>query len=119
MIEKMANDVKDLFVELGNEATIIKTRLKELTINVEKEVNLVIKDYTKVDVKKSRILINSLTYEEILDPENIVKSLAYGENKKVEKIRGWRVLSKTSLEESDIAAKTLKSTKKRPNFLHI
>ena len=63
LIEKMANDVKNLFVELRNEGTIIKTRLKELTSNVEKEVNLVIKDYTKVDLKKSRILINSLTYE--------------------------------------------------------
>jgi len=106
LIEKMANDVKNLFVELGNEGTIIKTRLKELTANVEKEVNLVVKDYTKVDVKKSRILINSLTYEEILESENVIKSLAYGDNLKVDKIRGWRILSKTSLEESDIAALT-------------
>lgn len=106
LIEKMANDVKDFFLELGNEGTILKTRLKELTSNVEKEVNLVIKDYTKVDLKKSRILINSLSYEEILDPENIVRALAYGENTKVEKIRGWRVLSKTSLNESDIAILT-------------
>jgi len=110
LIEKMANDVKNFFVELGNEGTIIKTRLKELTANVEKEVNLVIKDYTKVDLKKSRILINSLTYEEILDSENIIKSLAYGENIKVDKIRGWRILSKTSLEESDIAILTKELT---------
>ncbi|MBM3232074.1 DNA integrity scanning protein DisA [Candidatus Pacearchaeota archaeon] len=106
LIEKMADDVKDLFLELGNEGTIIKTRLKELTTDIEKEINLVIKDYTKVDLKKSRILINSLNYEEILDSDNIIKSLAYGEDKKVEKIRGWRVLSKTSLDESDIAALT-------------
>ncbi|MEK6894257.1 MAG: DNA integrity scanning diadenylate cyclase DisA [Nanoarchaeota archaeon] len=106
LIEKMTNDVKDFFLELGNEGTILKTRLKELTSNVEKEVNLVIKDYTKVDLKKSRILINSLSYEEILDSDNIIKSLAYGENIKVDKIRGWRVLSKTSLDESDIAALT-------------
>jgi diadenylate cyclase len=106
LIEKMANDVKNLFIELGNEGTIIKTRLKELIANVEKEVNLVVKDYTKVDLKKSRILINSLNYDEILDVENIIKSLAYGENTKVDKIRGWRILSKTSLEESDIATLT-------------
>lgn len=110
MIEKMASDIKDLFLELGNEGTIIKTRLKELTANVEKELNLVIKDYTKVDVKKSRILINSLSYEEILDADNIVKALAYGDNTKVDKIRGWRVLSKTSLDESDIATLTKELT---------
>lgn len=106
LIERMADDVRDSFLELGNEGTIIKTRIKELTANVEKEINLVIKDYTKVDLKKSRILINSLTYDELLDSENIIKSLAYGENIKVDKIRGWRVLSKTSLEESDIAMLT-------------
>ena len=104
LIEKMASDIKVL--ELGNEGTIIKTRLKELTSNIEKEINLVIKDYTKLDFKKSRALVNSLSYEELIDSENIIKSLAYETNKKVEKIRGWRVLSKTSLEESDIAMLT-------------
>ncbi len=108
LIEKMANDVKVL--ELGNEGTIIKTRLKELTANIEKEVNLVIKDYTKIDLKKSRILVNGLSYEELIDSENIVKSLAYEIDKKVEKIRGWRILSKTSLEESDIARLTKELT---------
>ena len=104
LIEKMDSEIKVL--ELGNEGTIIKTRLKELTSNIEKEINLVIKDYTKLDFKKSRALVNSLSYEELIDSENIIKSLAYETNKKVEKIRGWRVLSKTSLEESDIAMLT-------------
>ena len=104
LIEKMASDVKVL--ELGNEGTIIKTRLKELTSNIEKEINLVIKDYTKLDFKKSRTLVNGLSYEELIDSENIIKSLAYENNKKVDSIRGWRILSKTSLEESDIAILT-------------
>ena len=106
LIEKIAGDLKELLVEIGSEGTIIKTRLKELLSNVEKETNLVIKDYTKLDIKKSRILINSLTYDELTDISNITKSLAYEEIHKVEKIRGWRILSKTSLQESDIAALT-------------
>ncbi|MBS3082237.1 hypothetical protein J4416_04915 [Candidatus Pacearchaeota archaeon] len=64
------------------------------------------KEYTKLDFKKSRILVNGLSYEELIDSENIIHSLAYENNKKVDSIRGWRILSKTSLEESDIAILT-------------
>jgi DNA integrity scanning protein DisA with diadenylate cyclase activity len=102
----MTTDLKDLLVEIGNEATVIKTRLKELVSNVEEETSLVIKDYTKLDLKKSRVLVNSLNYDELIDMSNIIKSLAYENNLKVDKIRGWRILSKTSLEEQDIALLT-------------
>ncbi|MBS3082167.1 DNA integrity scanning diadenylate cyclase DisA [Candidatus Pacearchaeota archaeon] len=104
LIEKMASNLKEIFVELGNEGIILKTRLKELTANVEKEINLVIKDYTKIDLKKSRTLINGLSYEELVDSENIIRSLSYENNNKIDKIKGWRILSKTSLEDSDIAS---------------
>lgn len=110
LIEKMAYDLRDLLVEIGSEGTIVKTRLKELLANVEKETNLVIKDYTKLDVRKSRILVNSLTYDELIDLKNITQSLAYETTKQVEKIRGWRILSKTSLPESDIAMLTKELT---------
>ncbi|MEK6847127.1 MAG: DNA integrity scanning diadenylate cyclase DisA [Nanoarchaeota archaeon] len=110
LIEKMAQGIKELLVEIGTEGTVIKTRLKELLKNVEKETNLVIKDYTKLNLKKSRLLINSLSYDEIIDAGNIIRSLAYEESHKVEKIRGWRILSKTSLQESDIAMLTKELT---------
>lgn len=110
LIEKMSQDLKDLLVEIGSEGIILKTRLKELLANVEKETDLVIKDYTKLDLKKSRILINSLTYDELTDTENIIRALAYEGTTKVEKIRGWRILSKTSLEEADIALLTKELT---------
>lgn len=106
IIEKIAQDMKPLLVEIGNEGTIIKTRLKELLVNVEKETNLIIKDYTKLDLKKSRVLIDSLSYDELTDSENVISALAYEKNLKIDKIRGWRILSKTSLEEQDIALLT-------------
>ncbi len=110
LIEKMSQDIKEVLVEIGSEGIVLKTRLKELLANVEKETDLVIKDYTKLDLKKSRILINSLTYDELTDTENIIRAMAYEGNTKVEKIRGWRILSKTSLEESDIALLTKELT---------
>ncbi len=110
IIEKMATDLKELLVEIGSEGGVIKTRLKELVSNVEKETSLIIKDYTKLDLKKSRVLVNSLNYDELIDMENVIKSLAYEQNLKVDKIRGWRILSKTSLEEQDIAVLTKELT---------
>ena len=106
LVEKITHDIKPLLVEIGSEAIIIKTRLKELLAVVEKETDLVIKDYTKLDLKKSRVLIDSLSYDELIDSDNILKSFAYDKNLKVDKIRGWRLLSKTSLEQQDIAILT-------------
>jgi len=82
---------------------LLRTRLRDITAGIEKETSLVIKDYTKLDVKKSKVLLESLTYEEILDPENILKAMAYENLVQTMPIKGWRILSKTSLPEQDIA----------------
>lgn len=107
IIEKIAEDTRRYFVELGSEGILLKTRLKELTANVEKEVDLVIKDYSKLGLKKSKMLIGSLNYDEIIDAENIRRALAYEKSArpgKSESSKGWRILSKTSLLEPEIAA---------------
>ncbi len=103
MIQKISEELKKSTVELGNEGTLLKARLKELNIGVEKETALVIKDYTKVDVKKSKVLLDELSYDELLDSEHILGALAYEKLAPIEPIKGWRVLSKTSLAEADIA----------------
>ncbi len=102
-IQKIAEDIQRSLIELGKEGSLLKTRLKELLTDVREETELVIKDYTKLDVKKSRTLLQSLTYEELLDKENIIKSLAYEDHLQHKQIKGWRVLNKTSLAESEIA----------------
>lgn len=103
LIQKITEDLKKTIIELGNEGTLLKTRLKELISGAEKETNLVVKDYTKIDLKKSKALLGSLSYDEILDQENISRALAYENFTRTEPIKGWRILSKTSLPESDIA----------------
>lgn len=104
LIQKISEDLKRYVIELGNEGTLLKTRLKELISGVEKETNLIIKDYTRLDLKKSRILLETLTYDELLNTDNILSVLAYEslQNAPIS-IKGWRMLSKTSLAESDIA----------------
>jgi len=102
-IEKIASDLKKYIVELGNESLLIKARMKELANGIERELSLVIKDYTKVDVTKSKASLSDLSYEELLENDNILSSLGYEGDYLIEPIKGWRILSKTSLPEADIA----------------
>jgi diadenylate cyclase len=103
LIQRIAVDMKRYTIEAGIEGTLLKARVKELTHGVDKETNFVIKDYTRLDVKKSRVLLESLSYDEILDQNNILSMLAYEKLSQNTPIKGWRILSKTSLLESDIA----------------
>lgn len=116
LIQKISEDLKRYVLELGNEGSLIKTRLKELIAGIEKETNLVIKDYTKLDIKKSKILLESLSYDELLDSNNILSVLAY-ETLTQTQIKGWRILSKTSLAESDIA-KIIKESQSLGKAIH-
>lgn len=103
-IQRIAGDLKKYMIELGKEGTLLKVRLRELTKDIEKETELVIKDYTKLNFKRSKMLIDSLAFDEILDNEHILGTLGY--EKSVPQtivIQGWRILSKTSLHESEIA----------------
>ena len=103
MIQKISDDIKKYIVELGNEGTLLKTRLKEIIAGVDKEVNLVIKDYTRLDIKKSKTLLDTLTYDEILESDNMLRVLAYEKAIQLNPIKGWRILAKTTLQEHDIA----------------
>ncbi len=109
IIQKVSNDVQKYIMELGREGIILKTRLKEITHGVEKETDLIIKDYTNVDLKKTRTILNTLSYDQILDSDSILKALAYDMSQQPNQIKGWRILSKTSLSDAEIAA-LVKST---------
>lgn len=103
LVQKISLDLRKNIIELGNEGTLIKTRMKEMVKDVDKEMNLIVKDYTKLDVKKSKFLLETLSFDEILDESNILKALAYEKMSSGNQIKGWRILSKTSLQEPDIA----------------
>src|SRR3989344_5208079 len=103
LIQKISSDLKRYLVELGRENTLLKIRLREITSGVEKETDLVIKDYTSLDLKKSKNILESLSYEEILDSDNVIQVLARESYSMNSPIKGWRVLSRTSLSDAEIA----------------
>ena len=117
MIQKISEELKNTIIELGDEGSLLKARLKELTSGVDKEVNFVIKDYTNLDLKKSKAILDSLSYDELIDSENVLKALAIDSADSVNKIKGWRILSKTSLPEAEIA-KIIKETESLGEAIH-
>lgn len=102
-MEKILDLQEKTFIELGNEASTLKLRIKELMKDVERETDLTIKDYTGIDLKKSKNIINELSYEEILDANNILLALGQRENTHFDSVEGWRLLSKAGISEKEIA----------------
>lgn len=107
IILKIASDLQRYLIELGKEGTLLKTRLKEITFDVEKETDLVIKDYTNHPVKRSKTILEEMSYDDLSEKDNVIKSLNYEKPLRQMPVKGWRVLSKTSLSEADVASLVL------------
>jgi diadenylate cyclase len=104
IILKTSDILRRYLIELGNDGTIIKGRSKEILHGVEREVNHVIQDYTKISFKKSKHLLDILNYDEILDVENIEKALGISKESKEIFPRGHRILSKSGFSEEEIGS---------------
>ncbi len=103
LIQKVVKELERYSIELGGESTLIKISLKEIWMGVEKETDLVIKDYSKVGFKRSIEFLDELTYHEILSEDTIARALGYeSPNFSAGSIKGWRILSKTLLSDDDI-----------------
>jgi len=102
LIQRIASDLKRYSVELGREGTLLRIRLKEISLGIEKETDLVLKDYAKLDLDQTRLVLNALTYDEILDESIICQILGYDNPNANDTIPGWHILMKTSLSEEEI-----------------
>jgi diadenylate cyclase len=101
LIQKIASDLRRYSIELGKEGTLLRIRLKEILSGGEKETDSIIRDYAKLDLEQTKLVLNALSYEEILD-ENVICQIMGYENPNVnDSIAGWHILMKTSLSENE------------------
>ena len=104
LIQKITENLNKYIIELGKSGVLLRVRLKELIKGIEKETDLVMKDYSQLNMKRSKILLQDLSYDEIIDNERIMEILGYGDLiPQSISVKGWRMLSKTCLEDSEIA----------------
>jgi len=102
IILKLSETLKGYVIELGAEGTIVKARLKEILQRVEKNVDEVIKDYSKLGFTKSKKILSVLSYDELLELENIKQCLGLSEESDNVLPKGHRILERTGINERDI-----------------
>lgn len=100
MILKISETLKGYIIELGAEGTIVKSRLREILHRVEKEIDDVIKDYTKLGLSKSKKILSVLSYDELLELENIKQCLGLSEEGDIFS-KGHRTLGRAGISEKE------------------
>ena len=124
MTMRMAEEVKKRIIELGEEGRLVEIQLDELIGGLEKEEELIIKDYCapskKRTLEKVANEIISLEYEELMNEHTIAKLLGYEDFDNFDEVavypKGYRILNKIPRVPSNIVENLVKSFK---TFQHI
>lgn len=101
-VRRISESVKRYLIELGKEGTIVSMRLKELTKNLWRERDLLLKDYFGNKSSRADELLKNINFDFLLETSNI-SGILFGEiHDKPTSPKGLRILSKTELLETDI-----------------
>jgi len=99
IIKRISETVKRYLVELGKEGIIVSMRLKELTRGLDKEEDLLLKDYFGNDAQYAKELLEKMDFDFLLEPLNISRTLFEELHDKKVSPKGIRILSKTDMLE--------------------
>ena len=122
LVMKMVDEVRCMVYELGEEGRLVEMQLEELVGDLEKEENLIIKDYVTKKKKAEKVLkeIIDLEVQNLLNPTTIAKILGYENFENFDEVgvytKGYRILSKVPKMPSNIVDNLIKSFK---SFQHI
>jgi DNA integrity scanning protein DisA with diadenylate cyclase activity len=78
-------------------------RYRELLRGVEKTENEVLRDYAKLSLKKSKTLLENLTFDGLLDTESVARLIFEKPLEENISPRGFRFLSHLTLSEKEIS----------------
>lgn len=101
MIRKMAYIINEYITELGREGIIVRMRMREITKDIDKKQEEIIKDYLQKPTK-IRQFFDNLSFEGLLNAENITNLLFGDSSEKKIVPKGYRLLSKIKLSEVEI-----------------
>ncbi|MEJ2267871.1 MAG: DNA integrity scanning diadenylate cyclase DisA, partial [Nanoarchaeota archaeon] len=91
--------VQRYLIELGREGMIVRMRLKELMGNLQKEEDLILKDYFGKDYSGFLEILEKMDFDFLLEPMNISRMLFEELHDKSISPNGIRILGKTNLLE--------------------
>ena len=98
---QIVNEIEKEIAELGDDGRLVYMQLEQLMAGIEKEEESIIKDYSIVEDKNAEEIIQeiaNLSYEELLNEQNIAKILGYDIFSDFDEAyvytRGYRILNK-------------------------
>ncbi|AQT73724.1 DNA integrity scanning diadenylate cyclase DisA [Streptomyces sp. fd1-xmd] len=105
MVRRIATEIAEYVVELGTDGRLLSLQLDELTVGIEQERELVIRDYVpEPTAKRSRTVdealaeLDALTHPELLELPIVARALGYtGSPETLDSAvspRGYRLLAK-------------------------
>ena len=101
MVMHIVEEIEKQIAELGDDGRLVDMQLEQLLVGLEKEEELIIKDYLIVEDKKVEEIFNeisNLSYEELLKEQNLAKILGYESFADFDEVsvypRGYRILNK-------------------------
>ncbi len=99
MITRTAKMMERYLIELGKEGWIIKMRVRELLKNIDKERELILKDYR---AKEKQDELTEFSFDDLLELENIAKILFSNSLEDKIQAKGYRILNKIDLKKDVI-----------------
>jgi len=116
MIRKMGQIINEYIIELGRDGLIVRMRMREITQGMDKQKDLIIKDYITKSVKAKQFF-DSVSFEELLDLKSMAEVL-FGKSLETSIVpKGYRILSKTNLNNDEIIV-LIKYFKNLEGILH-
>jgi len=102
IIRRISENVKRYLVELGKEGIIVSMRLRELTKNLNKEREGILRDYFGRKYSKMNEILKNMNFDFLIETSNILRVL-FGElHDNPISPKGMRILNKTNLLKKDI-----------------
>jgi diadenylate cyclase len=101
MIRKMAHIINEYITELGREGIIVRMRMREVTKGIDRRQEEIIKDYLQRPTKV-RQFFDNLSFDGLLNAENIANLLFGDSPEKKITPKGYRLLSKVNLSKVEI-----------------
>ena len=99
IMKRISEVVERYLIELGKEGMIVKMRLKELMSGLQKEEELILKDYFGSNHSSSLEILEKMDFDFLLEPMNISRLLFEELHDKTISPKGVRLLGKTNLLE--------------------
>lgn len=103
IMSRIAETIRKYIIELGTEGNLVKLLFKEIIKDVEKEKIMLLKDYSR-NWEFSRTALPTLTLDELIDTNNIIKIMLYSSSNDAVKPKGYRLLNKTTVSKETINA---------------